>query len=1116
MMPQLALSLLGPPCLLRDGVPFRQRSRKCLALLAYLAVTGGPHTRTRLAVLLWPESDVRRAQSSFRHTLWLLRQQLGDAWLEIDSETIGLDGSHRECVDVVRFRDLLAECQAHDHPTGQPCPQCLAQLEEAVDLYKGDFMAGFTLRDSSEFDDWQSRESETLRRELAKALEELAEGHTAQGEAEKGIAYAQRWLDLDPLHEPAHRCLMRLCVAGGRRSDALRQYEACSQVLQSELGVAPDPETTALYEAIRAGGGVRLYASSPAAAQTLPAVSSLAPAPHYNLPTHPTPFVGREPELAQLAQLLAEPACRLLNVVGPGGIGKTRLAIQAAQEQAHRFAQGVCFVPLAPLNSVEFLPSSIMEALGVSRYGGSEPSPQLLNYLQEKNLLLILDNFEHLLEGTALISEMLRHAPGVKLLVTSRERLSLRDEWLLPLRGMRYPPDEEIERARGEESAAVWPGVASEESISRLEGYSALELFVECARRVRLDFSLATAGASSVARICQLVEGMPLAIELAASWTRAMPCRDIAEEIGRDVSFLSSSLRDIPSRHRSMRAVFDHSWRLLSGEERGVLGRLSVFRGGFHREAAEAVAGASLGLLSALVDKSWLRMLPSGRYEMHELVRQYGAERLEAGEETERMRACHSSYYAAFLQEREPRLYGWGQKEAFDQILADMDNVWAAWNWAAERGHVEALGQCVRSLEEVAELRGWHYEVHQAFDSVSAQLREQLEAPVRNQGRGSPEEADEKTRIVLAEMLRSQATECYKLGLRDQAKTLCVDSLAHLRQSGHGLRQTRIVAQAKGLLGWVLWTQGDHARDNQLLWEAVALGEEVNDPRVRASALMLLAARPHHLGQYREAEDLLQQALAIADDAGDLRYEAWCRDNLSTVLCTEGEYQRASALAEEAYQIRQKLGDRAAMASSLNRMGAIAAALGDYELAKQHYQGGLAIASEVGDPEHRRHALTGLGLVAHALGDYAEARYRFEESLALAKQMGTVPFNALIGLGYTTCVLGEPEQSRQLFCQALELAMRAGRILEALDALVGLATLRAEEGEPEGAVELLSLASHHPATTQATRDRARELLSSLECKLPAELFTDMILRGQGRDLEELVAEVLDESRPVPL
>ena len=371
-MSGLTLSLFGSPFLARDGVSLHLRSRKCLALLAYLALTGSSHRRAHLATLFWPKSNTTRAQSSLRYALWLLGKPLEGTWLVVDRDTVHLDASHTRAVDVLQFRDLLAQCQMHSHPANELCPECLILLAQATDLYQGDFMAGFTLRDSAEFDSWQSLEAGALRREMAGALERLSEGYAAGGEVEKGVAYAQRWVAFDPLHEPAQRCLMRLYAVCGQRSDALSQYEACQALLQEELGVPPDAETIALYQTIKTGQmPPPLYSISPGlpvrhrkASAGKGSESPMRVMPFHNLPSQPTPFVGREEELAQITQLLAEPSCRLLSLLGPGGVGKTRLAIRAAEGQIHEFPDGVYFVTLASIGSPELLASTIMDALG--------------------------------------------------------------------------------------------------------------------------------------------------------------------------------------------------------------------------------------------------------------------------------------------------------------------------------------------------------------------------------------------------------------------------------------------------------------------------------------------------------------------------------------------------------------------------------------------------------------------------------------------------------------------------------------------------------------------------------------------------------------------------------
>ena len=592
-MATLDITLFGPPRAERDGVPVSFHRHQTLALLAFLAATYQPHRRDALAALFWPELDEAAAHAALRRDLYYLGRAIGKGWLHGAEHCIALPRQPGLGVDVRRFCALAANVTGHSHPAGQLCDDCLAALTEAAGLYQGDFLAGFTLRGSAEFDDWQSVTTENLRLALAGVLEKLAAGLAARCEFDLALSHARRWLALDPLDETGHRLLMQLHAWSGDRAAAARQYEACVKALAAELGIAPAPETSALYRALvraepeaTAGHPRMRLAGAPPAALT------------HNLPADVTPFIGREATLAQVAELLADPACRLLTVLGPGGIGKTRLAVQAARGQAAHFPHGVCFVDLAPIPSAEMLSPAILRALDAPSRAAVVPDQHLLDFVQGRRLLLVLDNYEHLLtgaepdrrDGYGLVTRLAADAPQVKLLVTSRSRLNVAAEWLMPLEGLATPPEAgedlaqllqaAVEEVVDQDDATVANDPSTHDP-STLYQYSATALCLACIRRVRPGFRPSAAEAQAIARICRLVDGVPLAIELAAAWARALPLDEIARRLEGGLELLTTRLRGVPPRQRSMVATFDHSWRLLTTAERSILRQISVFRGGF-------------------------------------------------------------------------------------------------------------------------------------------------------------------------------------------------------------------------------------------------------------------------------------------------------------------------------------------------------------------------------------------------------------------------------------------------------------------------------------------------------------------------------------------------------
>ncbi|MHB8752772.1 MAG: LuxR C-terminal-related transcriptional regulator [Aggregatilineales bacterium] len=556
-----------------------------------------------------------------------------------------------------------------------------------------------------------------------------------------------------------------------------------------------------------------------------------------NLPAAATVFVGRDAELADMMRLLSDPACRLLTLVGPGGIGKTRLAIRAAAEQPTNFSHGVYFVPLASVNSPDLLAAAIAGTLGISFYGSEEPGLQIVHYLREKQMLLVMDNFEHLLAGIDLLADILQSTAGVKFLVTSRERLNVQEEWALVLDGLPFPTDD---------------------TNSPLESYSAVQLFVQRARQVQASFLLSE-NAEAVKAICQRVEGMPLGLELAATWLRAMSCRQIAAEIEGNLNILTTPLRNVPERHRSLHAVFEQSWNLLDAAEQAVLMRLSVFRGGFDREAAEQVAGASLPVVAGLADKSLIRLSAAGRYDLHELVRQYAADKLLDAGEVQLTIQRHCDYFLKLAEGAEAHAFGREQVAWFDRLEAELDNLRAALAWSIES----------ETGLRLAAAMGW-------FFSERSHWLEGLNWLERTLAANPDAPPPLRTKALHSAGLLAGILGDYRRG-----RTLCERALALAR-----------VLNDRWNIAWSLshlavLADSQPAKSAALLDESLALFRAIDDPMGVAHTLIRRAWRALDLKDYRYARLLVTEAATRAREAGDKIIMAWAACDLGRLCWLE-------------------------------------------------------------------------------------------------------------------------------------------------------------------------------------------------------------------------------------
>jgi predicted ATPase len=802
--------------------------------------------------------------------------------------------------------------------------------------------------------------------------------------------------------------------------------------------------------------------------------------PRHNLPDQPIPFVGREAELTELGCLLADPDVRLLTILGAGGMGKTRLALEAGAAQLGNFQHGVYFIPLAPLQSVEDIVPATAEALGFSFYEGREPRQQLLEYLREKNKLLIMDNFEHLLlgpepgqgGGVDLVTDVLRTAPDVKILSTSRAGLNVQGEHLFRLTGMDMPDWETLDDAAE---------------------YSAVKLFLQSARRARPGFGLEADDLKYISCICRLVGGMPLGILLAAAWLTMLTPAEIAAEIEASLDFLETDLRDVPERQRSMRAVFDHSWNLLTGREQEVFQALSVFRGGFAREAAQQVAGASLRELRSLVDKSLLQRDPAGRYGIHELLRQYAAEQLgQAPTEEYSIRDTHATYYAAFLKSREAPLRAMEQRRVLEEIRVEVDNLRTAWDWTVTQGKVGEIEQSLATLARFYQLRGWYREGEALFSRAAQRLSGMHEV---------------RARLLRGKLLLQQGRFANLLGKETEADRLLELSLAIFRELG----ARRDAAYAVCLLGGCERLFGLPRRE--LCLEGLSLFQDLGAPWGIALALHGLAWTAWHSGEYAEAKQSFQQSLGLFRRVGDLEGIQASLHGLGYICWILGEYERGRELHLEMLRLCEETGNRGGIARALGDLGIDAIGLKQYDKAHELFGQSLAIYRDIGNAVGVYDELGDMAEAANALGDYAQAEQYAREALRVLPE-GEVDHNRgsweCRNLGLAACGLGNYADARRYLHRTLELTISGSMPSEHLLTFVGVARVLAKQGDRERALELLALVVNHRLSWQMAKDQAAPLIAELEAELPADVVAAVQARGRARDLDTTVDELLAE------
>lgn len=977
-MPNLEIHLLGPPRVLVSGRALRIRRRKALALIAFLALSRTPPTRESLAAMFWPEAGREGSQGQLRNHLWVLRKAGLEPWLSTDGDAVELRQGEGVRIDVRELRRLLGLAGLTPGRSGALSSRAEAYLSEAVESFGGHFLAGFHISDSLPFEEWQLCEEEALRASQGAALDALTRLREGRGDLEGAMASARRRMELDPLDERALRTLMELSLRMGRRSEALRWYEGFSKLLERELKLAPGPETIQLRDRIASGSQVEIRRPAPNP-------------PSFVLPEPPTPFVGREEELRQITRFLDEPGCRLLTLIGPGGCGKTRLALEAGRRLSARFPDGVVFVPLASVESGRMLPSALAEVLshplgtrerGISPAGPARAgsSSELTDYLREKRILLILDNVEHLANDLGSLREILAGTRDPVVMATSRSRLRLAGDRVLEVEGLPWP------RRR----------VPRDD----LPGHASVELFLQAVRRIRSPFAPSPAEMIAAAEVCRRLRGHPLGIELAATWAHSLSVPEIAEQLARNLDLEAAPKADVAPRHRSLRAVFEQSWALLSPEERTGFRRLCLSVGSFDRDAASEIGRIRPRVFASLIEQSFLRRTRDRRVEILETLRQFGREKLaENVREEAETRDRAARHYLGRLIESRASLEGASQKRTLRRLALDGGNLRRAWLRSAERGRITEMTSALRPLFLFYDMSGRAAAGAEVFGSAVRRL---------TAGAGT------------------------------------------LRPGAASRRSSRLVAISRVAHGW--FNRHEHPdRSRALVRQGRKDLYRVGTPIERAFADVVLGILgPVSSGGMRA---LREDALAC-EKAGDLWCAGLCWEVLSFHLRAH-DPNEAFRVLDRSLALRRRCRDPWSVASGLHTLGTLLEARALFHGARRRYQESLALVRRLGtDPEGTLYCLEALTRMALREGGADEARRHGAEALLLAEQLGNVPRIGLarMQLAQAHYLGGTPAEARSLLESALIVARETGRVawtchLQAVSGIVALEMGEIEEAQ---------------------------------------------------------------------
>ena len=918
----LHLDILGSfSAALDNKQPLKFKTDKSRALLAYLALSiDPPPARSILADLLWSDRGEKAAYGNLRKTLHHLRQSFNgqsDRIFQTTTRVLQLNSAEL-ITDATRFKELIATSESHQHNSLATCPSCYNLLVEANNLYRGELLAGFNVSRAAGFEEWLTVTREQYHQLALGSLHRLTDAALTMRQWVDAQRYASRQVALEPWRESAHAQLIRALAGQGATQAAAKQFDTCKAILWEEMGIEPSADLLALYETI---GSEQL--TPPLAVRQLPVNDEQQ---KHNLPRHTTPFFGRSADTESLFHLLQSATTRWVTLIGAGGVGKTRLSQHIGNSLLPHFLDGVWFVPLAGLSrEVEKgeeaqetqIATAIASAIGFQLRGSDSAETQLATYLRNKQMLLILDNFEHLMGGAGLVNTLLMKAANLAVLCTSRKALQFRGEFCYQLNGLALPAPLPPHETLDEERAQQW------------RDFPSMRLFADGAYRMTGQAELSMASLPTVANICRWVGGNALGIELAASWMRHKTADMIWAGLQNSYTVLQSRLRDVPAHQRSMQVVFEQSWQLLTEDERETMAQLSIFRGGFDLAAATTVVGASEFELIDLVEHSMLQH-EAERFSMHEALRQFSAEQLSSDVRS-LLIIQYVNYFLKFLKIRESAIQQDAPHIPAAEIDRDIDNVLAAWEIALGKKNVSLTREALHTLSNYFQMRGRSIEARDIFSEAGDVLR-------------TLAESDDDTELALPVALIEHARFLNRLSFFEDSKVVSKNAIAladtrgdqwsqgmsrillaeaHWRQMNLTEASDALASLNKAMLadlhvkawwchhmGIVNDLQGAPEQSLSYFEQALELWITLNDNRRRLNTLNSIGFVSSQLNDFARADTAFSEALLTANSVGDHFMLPFVMYNMGLVRMNRDKLSDAEHYLEHAFQLALKAENR--------------------------------------------------------------------------------------------------------------------------------------------------------------------------------------------------------------